>query len=256
MILRANNVSFSYNKIPVLVNISFGLEKGEFLGIVGPNGSGKSTLLRNIDRILQPNVGTIFIQNQNQKDLSRQEIAKLIGYVPQKDSHAFATTVFEYVLMGRKPHIKWMETKEDKILVAQMIEKLSLGDFALRDINQLSGGERQKVSIARALVQTPKILLLDEPTANLDLKHQLEVLDLLLETKEQGVSIVIAIHDLNLALRYCDKFIILDQGKVFASGGQEIISKENIETVYGVQVEVLEKDGMKFVIPVQPSIEL
>jgi len=256
VILRAKKINFSYNKLPVLIDISFSLEEGEFLGIVGPNGSGKSTLLKNIDKILYPKEGTIFIQNQNQKDLSRQEIAKLIGYVPQNDANVFSTTVFEYVLMGRKPHTKWMETKEDRELVAQMIEKLNLGDFALRDINQLSGGERQKVSIARALVQTPKILLLDEPTANLDLKHQLEVLDLLLESKEQGVSIIIAIHDLNLALRYCDKFIILDQGKVFASGGQEIISKENIETVYGVQVEVLEKDGMKFVIPVQPSIEL
>ncbi len=256
MILSAKNVNFSYNKLPVLIDISFGLEEGEFLGIVGPNGSGKSTLLRNIDKILHPKNGTIFIQNQNQKDLSREEIAKLIGYVPQNDNNVFSTTVFEFILMGRKPHIKWMETKEDKEIVAHMIEKLSLGDFALRDINQLSGGERQKVSIARALVQTPKILLLDEPTANLDLKHQLEVLDLLLETKENGVSIIIAIHDLNLALRYCDKFIILNQGQVFASGGQEIISKENIETVYGVKVEVLEKEGMKFIIPIQPSTEI
>ena len=256
MILRAKSINFSYNKIPVLINVSFSLEKGEFLGIVGPNGSGKSTLLKNIDKILQPKGGSILIQNQNQKDLSRQEIAKLIGYVPQKDENVFTTTVFEFVLMGRKPHIKWMETKEDKAIVANMIEKMNLGDFALRDINQLSGGERQKVSIARALVQEPKILLLDEPTANLDLKHQLGVLNLLLETKEKGVSIIIAIHDLNLALRYCDKFIILHQGKVFASGGQEIISKENIETVYGVEVEVIEKDDMKFVIPVQPSIEI
>jgi iron complex transport system ATP-binding protein len=256
VILSAKNVNFSYNKLPVLIDISFGLEEGEFLGIVGPNGSGKSTLLRNIDKILHPKNGTIFIQNQNQKDLSREEIAKLIGYVPQNDNNVFSTTVFEFILMGRKPHIKWMETKEDKEIVAHMIEKLSLGDFALRDINQLSGGERQKVSIARALVQTPKILLLDEPTANLDLKHQLEVLDLLLETKENGVSIIIAIHDLNLALRYCDKFIILNQGQVFASGGQEIISKENIETVYGVKVEVLEKEGMKFIIPIQPSTEI
>ncbi|MFW9987043.1 MAG: ABC transporter ATP-binding protein [Candidatus Odinarchaeota archaeon] len=256
MILRAKNVNFSYNKLPVLIDISFRLEEGEFLGIVGPNGSGKSTLLRNIDKILHPKGGTIFIQNQNQKDLNRQEIAKLIGYVPQKDDNVFTTNVFEFVLMGRKPHIKWMETKEDKAIVANMIEKLNLGDFALRDINQLSGGERQKVSIARALVQSPKILLLDEPTANLDLKHQLEVLDLLLETKEKGVSIIIAIHDLNLALRYCDKFIILHQGKVFANGGQEIICKENIETVYGVKVEVFEKDGIKFVIPIQPSTEI
>lgn len=247
--LRIENLNFSYNGRLVLNNISLNTEPGDFLGIVGPNGSGKSTLLRNIDGILKPKNGEIYIDEKNQESLNRREIAKLIGYVPQKEGNIFPITVFETVLLGRKPHINWKETKKDKQIVAETLEKLHLGDFALRDINQLSGGERQKVYIARALVQRPKMLLLDEPTANLDLKHQIEVLDLLLETKKKGVTIIIAIHDLNLALRYCDRFIILSNGKVFASGKQEIINKKNIEMVYGVKVDVLNKDGQKIIIP-------
>ncbi|MFO7795266.1 MAG: ABC transporter ATP-binding protein [Promethearchaeati archaeon] len=252
VIIDVQNLTFAYNKKPVLHDISFSLEKGEFLGVIGPNGSGKSTLLRNLDGILSPKNGAIYIEGCDQNDMSRLDIAKIIGYIPQKEGDMFPITVFETVLLGRTPHIKWMETKEDKTIVARMLEKLGLGKFAMRDINQLSGGERQKVYIARALVQQPKLLLLDEPTANLDLKHQIEVLDLLLETKKKGVAIIIAIHDLNLALRYCDKFVILHQGQVFVRGGEEIINKKNIETVYGVKVEVLEKAGQKYVIPFEP----
>lgn len=250
MILEVNELNFSYYGVPILKNIDFKLNKGEFLGIVGPNGSGKSTLLRNIDGILKPQQGSIFIDNQNQEDLNRKEIAKVIGYVPQREANIFPTTVFETVLMGRKPHIKWTETEQDTRIVAQTLECLNLGEFSLRDVNQLSGGERQKVYVARALVQEPKILLLDEPTANLDLKHQIEVLDLLLNTqKREDTTIIIAIHDLNLALKYCDRLIILKEGKIFASGGREILTKENIEAVYDVKVRIIEQEGKKFIMP-------
>jgi iron complex transport system ATP-binding protein len=250
VILKVDRLNFSYNSVPILKNITFEVNYGEFLGIVGPNGSGKTTLLRNIDGILKPNEGEILIENLNQKELNRREIARLIGYVSQREANIFPTTVFETVLMGRKPHITWTETKEDKKIVAQTLERLNLGDFALREINQLSGGERQKVYIARALVQQPKILLLDEPTANLDLKHQIEVLDLLLNTKnEKDVTIIIAIHDLNLALKYCDKLIMLNEGEIFARGGKEILTKELIETVYGVKVKIIEQEGQKVIIP-------
>jgi iron complex transport system ATP-binding protein len=249
VILNVQGVCFSYNNIPILKDISFKIDKAEILGIVGPNGSGKSTLLKNLDGILKPKDGVIYIENQDKKDMRRREIAKRIAYVPQREENLFPTTVFETVLMGRKPHITWMESKNDKMIVAETLERLGMGEFALRDINQLSGGERQKVYIARAIVQKPKILLLDEPTANLDLKHQIEVLDLLLETKKEGVTIIIAIHDLNLALKYCDKLIILDKGKIFAYGGKEVLSRENIETVYGVKVSILRNNGRFYIIP-------
>ena len=250
MILKVDRLNFSYNSVPILKNITFEVNHGEFLGIVGPNGSGKTTLLRNIDGILKPNEGSILIDNLNQKELTRKEIARLIGYVSQREANIFPTTVFETVLMGRKPHITWTETKEDKKIVAQTLERLNLGDFALRDMNQLSGGERQKVYIARALVQQPKILLLDEPTANLDLRHQIEVLDLLLNTKnEKGVTVIIAIHDLNLALKYCNKLIILDKGTIFNTGGKEILNKDTIQKVYGVKIKIIEQEGQKFIVP-------
>ena len=249
MIIQVKNLTFAYNNVSVLQNITFNVNSGDFIGIVGPNGSGKSTLLRNLDGILKPIHGTILLENQNLSDLSRREIAKIIGYVPQREVNIFPTTVFEAVLMGRKPHIKWTETKKDKKIVAQILERLHLGEFAIRDHNKLSGGERQKVYIARALVQEPKILLLDEPTANLDLKHQIEVLDLIFDAKKTGVTVIIAIHDLNLALRYCDKLIILDQGQIFASGGREILTEENIEKVYGVKVSVIKKGNQYFIIP-------
>ena len=249
MIIQVKNLSFAYNHAPVLQNITFSVDAGDFIGILGPNGSGKSTLLRNLDRILTPVNGTILLDNQDLNDFSRRDIAKIIGYVPQREDNIFPTTVFEAVLMGRKPYIKWTETKKDKKIVAQTLEQLHLGEFALRDLSQLSGGERQKVYIARAIVQEPKILLLDEPTANLDLKHQIEVLDLIFDAKKAGVTIIIAIHDLNLALRYCDKFIILDQGKIFASGGKEILTEENIEKVYGVKVSMIQNGDQCFIIP-------
>ncbi len=254
MILNVQGLNFAYNSVPILKNLSFQVNKGEFLGVVGPNGSGKSTLLKNLDRILKPQAGVIFIDNNDQKEMHRREIAKKIGYVPQREGNIFPTTVFETVLMGRKPHINWTESKEDKKIVAETLERLKLGKFALRDISQLSGGERQKVYIARALVQKPKILLLDEPTANLDLKHQIEVLNLLLETKRGGITIIVAIHDLNLALKYCDKIIILNEGKIFAKGGKEILSKENIEIVYGIKVSMIQRGNRIFIMP-EESIE-
>jgi iron complex transport system ATP-binding protein len=249
VILSVQELNFAYNSFPILKNISFNAKKGEFLGIIGPNGSGKSTLLKNLDRILKPQSGNIFIDNKDQKEMHRREIAKKIGYVSQREGNLFPITVFETVLMGRKPHINWTESEEDKKIVAEILERLELGKFALRDISQLSGGERQKVYIARALVQKPKILLLDEPTANLDLKHQIEVLNLLLETKREGVTIIIAIHDLNLALKYCDRMILLHEGQIFAKGGKEILSKENLEVVYRIRVSIIQRGDQIFIIP-------
>ncbi len=255
MILKVEDLSFSYNSTPILNKVNFNVDKGDFVGIIGPNGSGKSTLLKNIDAILKPKQGCIFIENVNQNDMRRKEVAKCIGYVPQKEDITFPMTVFETVLMGRKPHISWKETNEDKEIVSDILERLDLGDFTLRNVCELSGGEAQKVHIARALAQKPSIILLDEPTANLDLKHQIEVLNYLLEIKKkEQVAIVIAIHDLNLALKYCEKLIILNKGKIHACGGKEILSEKNIESVYGVKVSIIKKGNRSYIIP-EESIE-
>jgi iron complex transport system ATP-binding protein len=247
--LQIKNVTFSYNKTPVLDHINFSLGGGKILAIVGPNGSGKSTLLKCIDQTLKPQKGSILLDNQDIMRLKTEEVAKKLGYVPQSNGRSFPATVFDSILMGRKPYIKWAPTTNDLKIVANVIEKLGLQQLALRDINELSGGQKQKVIIGRALAQEPSILLLDEPTSNLDLKHQLEVLTLIKEQTKEKVSAIIAIHDLNLALRYCDKIVMLDKGTVFASGNMDVLTAENIESVYGVKVKLIMDSNRFFVIP-------
>lgn len=151
--------------------------------------------------------------------------------------------------MGRKPHISWMPTNADLEITAKVIEKLDLSEFSMKYLNQLSGGQRQRVYIARALAQQPKILFLDEPTANLDLRHQLEVLGILKNLTIKGISVVVAIHDLNLALQFCEKIVMLKNGKIFAKGGKEIITSEIVESLYGVKVKIINEDQRFFIIP-------
>ncbi len=252
MRLEIKGVRFSYNSLPVLKSVSLTLEDKEILGIVGPNGSGKTTLLKCINRILKPHIGSILIEEENINSFEREEIARKIGYVPQIEVRSFPTIVFDMILMGRKPHFNFRPTTNDLKVVSDVIKTLGLQELAMRDIGELSGGQRQKVIIARALAQQPGILLLDEPTSNLDLKHQLEVLNIVKEQVRNGISAVMAIHDLNLAGRYSDKLIMLKNGKIFASGGLEILSSENIESVYGVKVTVKNYSKKVVVIPEEP----
>lgn len=238
MKIKVSGVEFSFNGIPILKNMNLSVESGEVLGIVGPNGSGKTTLLRCLNRILKPKTGTILIDGQKLDTLGQEDIAKRMGYVPQTESKAFPATVFDSVLMGRKPHINWKPGERDLKIVSSVIKKLGMESLALRDINELSGGQRQKVIMARALAQEPQVLLLDEPTSSLDLKHQMEVMNIAKAQTSYGVSVVMAIHDLNLAARYSDKIIMLKDGYVYHAGGTEVLTPHNIESVYEVKVKV------------------
>ncbi|AEF97070.1 ABC transporter ATP-binding protein [Methanotorris igneus] len=249
MILSVDGVEFSYKSRKILENVKFKVNRGEVVSILGPNGCGKSTLLKCINKILKPKRGVILIDNYNLNELSNLEIAKKIGYVPQKSDGSYMT-VFDTILLGRKPHIKWEVSKQDINLVNEILEIMDLKDYALRYTNELSGGELQKVIIARAIVQEPEVLLLDEPTNNLDLKNQLEILRVIRNiSKSKNIASIIVIHDLNLALRYSDKFIMLKDGKIFAEGGKEVINPKNIEAVYGVSVDVKYYNGIPVVIP-------
>lgn len=251
MNLAVNGLSFSYNHRSILNDIDFRLESGELLAILGPNGSGKTTLLKCIDGILHPQSGTITIDGKRIDDYARSDIAKIIGYVPQSNGRVFPNTVFDTVLLGRKPHIQWAPTSEDLEIVSGLIEQLNLEEFALRSITDLSGGERQKVIIGRALAQEPSILLLDEPTNNLDLKHQMAVLDLVKQQTKKGLSVIMALHDLNLALRFCDRILMLHEGNVYTEGGLDVLTPEAIEAVYDVEVSTVEYSRGVFVIPEQ-----
>jgi iron complex transport system ATP-binding protein len=253
MKLEVNDVTFSYNSSLSLNGVSFELHESEILGIIGPNGSGKTTLLKCINKILKPKNGNILLNEQEIKNMSRLEIAKHVGYVPQSSVSPQALTVFEIVLMGRRPHIAWQSSKKDTEKTWEVLAMLGIEHIALRNFNELSGGEQQKVLIARSLAQEATVLLLDEPTSNLDIKHQLEVMELARElVSKQKLSVVVAIHDLNLASRYCDKIVMMKQGKIFAAGKvSSVLTPEGIQAVYGVEVAVNYHNKIPNIIPIK-----
>lgn len=248
--LSINGIEFSYASKKILKNVSFNVNEGEVFSILGVNGSGKSTLLKCINRILNPKKGTVLIDNFNIKEMDNSELAKYIGYVPQKSSGNYMT-VFDTVLLGRKPHIKWEVSKRDLEVVHEVLKLLELEDYMLKYTKELSGGELQKVIIGRALVQEPKLLLLDEPTNNLDIKNQLEVMEIIRNiSKSKDITSILVMHDLNLALRFSDKFALLKNGKIYAVGGEEVITPENIKSIYGVEVHIEDVRGYPIVVPV------
>ncbi|PMQ01175.1 MAG: iron ABC transporter ATP-binding protein [Dictyoglomus sp. NZ13-RE01] len=240
MVLEVKNLEFSYDGKPVLKGVNFSVDRGDFVSILGVNGAGKSTLLKCINGILKPKRGKILVNNMEINKLSQEEIAKIIAYVPQRAEQSHLI-VFDGILLGRKPHIKFDVTKRDLEITKNIIEMLNLEEFSLRYMTELSGGELQKVVIGRALAQEPLIMLLDEPTNNLDLKNQIEVMSLIKKIcKEQNIAVLTVMHDINLALRFSDKFILLKDGRVYAMGGLEVITSENIEKVFGVS-NIIEK---------------
>jgi iron complex transport system ATP-binding protein len=247
--INIEGLEFSYNGKPTLKNMNLKVDKGEFLSIIGPNGSGKTTFLKCMNKILSPKKGSILIDKYDLNKLHREDIARIVGYIPQAERGAFPTSVFDTVLMGRKPHMKWLPSSKDLEIVSDVIDMMDLSDFSMKNINELSGGQRQKVIIARALAQQPKILLLDEPTSSLDLKHQLEVLEITREQANNDVTVVMSVHDLNLAARYSDKILMMKDGEIFHGGGTDILTPENIEPVYGVSVDVRRDSDQIWIMP-------
>ncbi|MHC1572948.1 MAG: ABC transporter ATP-binding protein [Candidatus Syntropharchaeales archaeon] len=254
MKLRVKDVEFGYNSTLVLENVSMELDRSEVVGIVGPNGAGKSTLIRCIDQILTPKGGTIHLDGTDISKMTRMEIAKKMGYVPQSTTRVFPATVFDTVLMGRRPHLGWKSSEEDTDKILEILELLGIMEFAMRDFNEISGGQQQKVLIARALAQEADILLLDEPTSNLDIRHQLEVMDIIKGiVRNKGISAIVAIHDLNLASRYTDRLLMMNGGRIFAAGDPDsVLTAENIRDVYGVEVLVKSDGKRPYIVPVRP----
>jgi len=255
MNITVQNVTFSYRSTPSLLKVSLELKDSEVLGLIGPNGSGKTTLLKCINKILEPKQGKIMIDEQVLKKMSRLEVAKYIGYVPQNSiNNPDGLPVYEIVLMGRRPHINWQSSEKDSEKVWTALKALNIEHIALRNFFELSGGEQQRVLIARSLAQEAKVLLLDEPTSNLDIRHQLEVMDLTRKlVSNQKLSAVIAIHDLNLASRFCDRIVLMRDGKIFATGNaSSVLTTENIKLVYGVEVEINYSKNSPYIIPIAP----
>lgn len=250
MILSVEGLAFKYPSRSVIKNINFSISKGDFLAVLGINGAGKSTLLKCINRVLKPHAGTVYINDNEAFKLNRRELAKRIGYVAQRNE-SIRSTVFDAVLLGRRPYIQWEASQNDLEIAHEALKALELEEYALRYLNELSGGEQQKVVIARALAQKPELLLLDEPTSSLDLKNQLEVAKIIKKVvKEQQMAAVVTMHDLNLAIRFADKFLLLKNGEIFAAGGIEVMTPENIESVYSVPVRIKKIENVPVVIPV------
>ncbi len=248
MILSVDNIEFSYRNKIVLKNIKFKVKRGEVVSILGMNGAGKSTLLKCINRILKPKRGTILVDGFNLNQLDEKGVARNIAYVPQNVT-GNNIRVFDAVLLGRKPYIKWDVSNKDLEITGKILKLMHLEEYALRNANELSGGELQKVIIARALVQEPKILLLDEPANNLDLKNQMEVMKIIKDiSKTQNIASVVVMHDLNLALRFSDKFIMLKDGMIHSEGNSGIINSENIKDVYNVDAYVDHYKGIPVVV--------
>ena len=251
MILDVKDVTFSYNSHPVLKDIHFKVDKGEILAILGPNGVGKTTLLKCINAILRPGGGSILLDGQNVLSMDLARIARRIGYVAQR-TEAAKLTVFDAILMGRRPHIAWKASRRDLAMVDAAIKRLNLERVSLRTIDRLSGGELQKVAIARALVQEPELLLLDEPTSSLDLKNQIETMNLIKRlVREHHVAAILTMHDLNMALRYTDKYLLLKEGEIFAFGHVADLTAETVQAVYGLPVEIHYHKGCPVVLPIE-----
>jgi len=244
--LRINNIACRYDAANVLENIDFSAKGGDFIGVVGPNASGKSTLLKSISKVLKPHTGVVLLNERDVYTFKSAEIAKNLAVVPQESVISFAFTALEVVLMGRTPHLNRfeMESTQDLIIAQKSMELTNTWYLAERPIDTLSGGEKQRIIIARALTQEPRVLLLDEPTDHLDINHQIEILDLIKRlSKEKEMVVVGVFHDLNIASQYCDRLILLHKGRIFAAGGAgDVLTGENIEKVYGVKVTVKQDD--------------
>jgi iron complex transport system ATP-binding protein len=249
MMLSVNELRFLYRNRDVLERISFSVQPGQVVAILGPNGVGKTTLLKCLNRILRPKKGTVMLDSENLLELTTPDIARRVGYVPQRVETG-RLTAFDAVLLGRRPHIGWDVTRRDLAIVDSVFKKLNMEALRMAYIDEVSGGELQKVAIARALVQEPKVLLLDEPTSNLDLKNQVEILSTITEiVRDHKISAIMTMHDLNQALRFADTFILIKNGTVHVHGGNEVMTSEVIEDVYGLPVMIGELGGVRCVIP-------
>lgn len=255
--LHIEDVFFNYGDVCILAGINASVSRGQVLSVVGPNGTGKTTLIKSIIRLVRPSGGTISIDGIDIRCMTHRELARRVAYVPQHTPAKFPMTVFDMILMGRRPHVSWRPSDQDLHLIVEIIREMNLEAIAMRGMDQISGGQIQKVLLAMAMAQEPDYLVLDEPTSSLDLYHQLEVMEIvaaLIKNKKMGA--VIAMHDLNLAARFSDTVMMIKDGKVFGTGTPaELISPENIRTVYGVEAAVRRENGYLHVQPLRCADE-
>lgn len=247
--LEVKNLSYHYLNGPaVLEDVSFSVAEGQFLAILGNNGVGKSTMLKCFNKILAPDAGQVLMDGEDLLKMSLRGIARRMAFVAQSVPNT-QMTVHDMVMLGRRPYMKWGFTEDDHQIVHHTMAQLDIEPLRGRFLSELSGGERQKVMLARALAQQPKVLLLDEPTSSLDIQNQYQVLKIVRDIcHDQNLTAVVVIHDLNLALRFCDRFLLMRQGKVYACGGKEILTRQALKDVYHVDAQVVDVAGQSMVL--------
>lgn len=236
--LQVKNLKFNIDKTEILKDISFNVKQGAFVGVIGPNGSGKSTLLKNIYRVYKPSSGKIILDNKELSKMKDKECARNIAVLAQESNSQFDFTVEQIVKMGRYPYKSMFDnySKGDMELVKKMLCKVGLDNYSERSFKNLSGGEKQRTLIARALVQNTNFLILDEPTNHLDIGYQIQLMDLI---KSLNVTTISAIHDMNIAAMYCDYLLVMKDGKIVKSGSvQEVITSEMLKDVFGVNAHI------------------
>lgn len=247
--IEAKGICFHYKNCPVVLqNVDFQAEDGHFLAILGNNGAGKSTLLKCMNGILKPDAGSLLLDGEDLLAMPHRQVAQRVAFVAQTVAST-QMTVHDMVMLGRRPYMGWSFSREDHDIVHAAMARLGLMDMRGRFLNQLSGGERQKVMLARALAQQPRLLLLDEPTSALDIRNQYQVLKIVGELcRTEGLTAVVVIHDLTLALRFCDRFLLMRDGQVYRCGGLEVLDKTALREVYGVDAEPVMVNGRHIVL--------
>lgn len=254
--IDVKNLSFSYDTAPILKNVELRIKEGTFAGIVGPNGSGKTTLAKNIMRALVPERKTVFLSGEDIRDLTHKKLARKLAAVPQSTVIEYDFTVEDIVLMGRAPHIGRFEreSKRDFDSVEEAMKRTDIWHLRKRSVREISGGERQRVIIARALAQEPSVLVLDEPVSHLDIKHQIGLMELTKKLcREKNITVLAILHDLNFAMAYCDQVMLVHQGSIKVDGKPEaVLTQARIKEVYDIDVYIIDhpKTGLPYIMTV------
>ena len=248
--LALRGVTFGYGPEPLLKDVSFTLDRPELVCVIGPNGVGKTTLVKCINKLLKPDSGSVTLDGEDVLGMRLMDLARKMAFVPNRMDSVFRVSVAEMVLMGRFPFAQWANSDRDLEVADRAMDALSLQSLSHRDISELSSGQMQKVLIARGLAQEPRVLILDEPTSNLDVKHQMEVMGFLRRyAAENGIIVLMVCHDLNLTAAYADRVIMVSDGGIYADGSAwDVMTESNIREVYGVDSRIVDVGGRPHII--------
>lgn len=254
MRLEVEDLRQGYGSSIVLDGISFEADTGEVVALLGPNGSGKSTLIKTMCGIMDPVSGEVRIDGTPIRDIDISDLSKIVSYVPQSTAAGVFTSVMDTVLLGRRPYVTWSYREEDIDIAISAMERMRVGQYSDRNVSDLSGGQRQRVFLARSLAQSPSFFVFDEPTSALDLKHQMNTMITMRDIVHSGeAGMVIALHDINLALNYTDKVLMIKDRRAYAFGTpDEVITEQSIRDVYGVESRITECEGGRYILPIKP----